>query len=452
MSVSRILLAPTHRTGLAHALTAAVAEVVGRQERQVRFHHLGPISPPRAWDRWEGSAFLDPALYDRATMVRLYDESTAGAALSLLSTSRGLLDTAEGASWTPADVARALDCPAVLVMDCRGWGEGLAGVVAGFNERLGDLNLAGLLLTGVEDRAHRDLLKRALSGVRPGVVGWVYQGAGPGWDTPAPGLGQLPVSDEVVAEVFRQVDVAGLETLAGQRGFLPVPKVAAPAAAAATPLIMVAGGQGFTPWSRDSIDVLQAAGLRVQRLDLLNDQELPPETAGLILAGYLWVDSLPDLAANLGLMADVHARIAEGLPTLALGGGMLYLLRQLADDRGRSFRLAGVLPSDGELLGSLEEPLYLDVTAERETVLLAQGQNATGWVLQDAEIAETAVSRWFPLRVNSPITGQEWLEGAATPRLLCSRILLHPASVPGSAERFAGWCARYAEEASRPSR
>jgi cobyrinic acid a,c-diamide synthase len=167
-----------------------------------------------------------------------------------------------------------------------------------------------------------------------------------------------------------------------------------------------------------------------------------------VLAGHLWVEALPDLAQNLELMRDVRARIADGLPTLALGGGMLLLLRELADDRGRSFAFAGILPSAGELVASLDEPVYLDLQAERDTVLLARGDEATGWSLADAELLGEPVSRGFPLRVRSNSTDQEWSEGAATPRLLCSRVLIHLASVPGAAERFVGWCRRYAEERS----
>ena len=67
MSIPRLLLAPSHRTGLANALAAAVAEMLTAHGRKVRYHHLGPLSPGNCWDRWEGTAFLDPDLYDEPT-------------------------------------------------------------------------------------------------------------------------------------------------------------------------------------------------------------------------------------------------------------------------------------------------------------------------------------------------------------------------------------------------
>lgn len=446
MSASRILLAPTHRSGAAAAIASALAEVVGAVERQVRFHHVGATSPAAVWDRWEGSSFLDPGLYDDTTMVELYESIIRGADFSLLASGRGLFDAIDVGGWTPADVARTLDCPVVLVVDCRGWGAGLRALVEGFGARFGHPGLAGLILTGVADRAQRELLRQSLAGVTTPVVGCMYAGDGPAWDDPAPGAWGVPMAAASVEAVHRQVDALGLENLAGQRGFLP--GAAAGAAAhrdSEGPLVLVAGGHGFTPWSRDSIELLRAAGARVLRLDLARDEGLPAATAGVVLAGHLWTESLPELAGNYQLMRELRVRASEGMPLLALGGGMLYLLRKVQDERGRSLELAGLLPAEGEILGDLDEPTYFDVEAQRDCLLFAQGERFKGWVSTDAEIIEAPASRSFPFTVTASGASAAQAEGACARNLLCSRVLVHLGSVPGSARRFVAACGRYAE-------
>jgi cobyrinic acid a,c-diamide synthase len=450
VSAPRILLAPTHRTALAGFLAAGISEIVGAGRRQVRFHHLGAIGPAAAWDRWEGSSFLDPALYDAETLAMLYERTVRGADLSVLTTSHGVVDDVRPGPWSPAGVARSLDCPLALVLDCRGWGSGISALVKGFNERLGGVNLAGLVLTGVRDHDHRGVLRRALSEAPAPVVGCVYQGDGPGWDTPAPGPWGLPLPPELVETVHRHVDAAGLETLAGQRGFL-AGGTSPPERRETGPLVALAAGRGFTPWSRDSIDALRAAGARVRRLDLAADDALPAGTAGLVIAGHLWQETLPELAGNFGLMREMRVRVSEGLPTLALGGGMLYFLRRLQDPLGRSHELAGVLLADGELLGDLDEPTYLSVKAERDTLLLGTGETVTGWVVADAEM-DAPVSRGFPLSVGGEGWAARQLEGAATSTLLCSRVLVHLASCPPGTRRFVAACADYERSGSVPSR
>ena len=447
MSVPRILLAPTHRTGLANAVTAAVAEIATAQGRNVRYHHLGPLNPGSAWDRWEGASFLDPALYDDETLLGLYDVATRGAQLSLLSSTLGLLDSREGADWLPVDVARLLDCPVVAVLDCRGWGTGLGALVGGLRQRLKDLNFAGALITGVDDRDHCELLRHVLAQEDVPVVGCLFNGDGPGWDTPAPGAWGLPLEVTLLEAVSRQVDVRGLETLAGQRGFLSAQNWLLDRGAEG-PLVMVAGGPGFTPWSRDSIEILRSAGALVSRLDLMTDQHLAPETAGLVLAGSLWADALSDLAMNQPLLREIRQRISEGLPTIALGGGMLCLLSRIQDSLGRTLELADVVPAEGEILWDLDQPAYLEVTAERDNLLLARGETVKGWVGADAEIVN-APAGWdppFSLRATGADEGQP--DGAGTSSLLCSRAFLHLASRPGMAQRFVSKCAHHASKRS----
>ena len=442
MSVPRVLLVPTHRTGLANALAAAAAEIVTAQGRRTRYHHLGPMSPVSSWDRWGGSAFVDPGLYSEEALLGLYDVATRGAHLSLLSSSRGVIDAREGVGWIPSDVARLLDCPLVVVMDCRGWGTGISALVHGLKSQLAGLNLAGAVLSGVADRDHRELLRNVLAAEQVPVVGCLFEGDGPGWDTAPPGAWGLPLDTTLLEAVSRQIDIDGLEALAGQRGFLSSQSWLIDRGADG-PLILVAGGKGFTPWSRDCIEVLRAAGAQVRRLDLIEDDALPVETTGLVLAGTLWPADLPEISMNRRLLSDMSVRIDQGLPTVALGGGMLLLLTKIQDSLGRTVELAGVLPGEGEILWDLEDPAYVHVTAEQDNLLLARGQTATGWVVTDVEAPSPGGGRDAPFAVRGAGMSGGLAEGMGTDSLLCSRVFLHLAAAPEMASRLVRRCAAY---------
>lgn len=443
MSVPRVFLVPTHRTGLANALAAALSEILVSQGVRARYHHVGTLSAAAAWDRWEGAAFLDPALYDENSLLALYDVATRGASLSLLSSSRGILDSGNGSTWLPSEVALALDCPLILVLDCRGWGTGIGALVAGMQGQLKGLNVAGAILTGVEDRDHYETLRVTLLHEGVEVVGCLYQGDGPGWDSLAPGPWQLPLDSTVIESVSRQLDLEGIQQIAGQRGFLSPPTRLSDHGADG-PLVVVAGGKGFTPWSRDSIEVLRSCGAQIRRLDLMEDEALPEDAAGLVLAGTAWPAGLSDISHNRPLMDDLCGRIRGGLPTIAMGSGMLLLLSRLQDSLGRTIELTNVLPAEGEVLWDLDEATYVEVTAEADNLLLNRGESVTGWVVTEAEIQYPEIAWESPLTLRSVDSTDSQPDGAGSSSLLCTRALIHLCSNPEMGRRFVSRCALHA--------
>jgi cobyrinic acid a,c-diamide synthase len=129
--------------------------------------------------------------------------------------------------------------------------------------------------------------------------------------------------------------------------------------------LAVAWGPPLEPFALENVDMLRAMGLELAPLNVARDRELPPDVSGLLLAGQLDEEQLPAFAGNSELQAALAAAIADGLPTLAMGGGSLLLLRRLADSRGRSHELAGVLPAEAELLEWYERPRYVRAQAAR---------------------------------------------------------------------------------------
>ena len=163
------------------------------------------------------------------------------------------------------------------------------------------------------------------------------------------------------AEAGTYVRADDILAAATMRGFLPgrPRRLLAPSAAAAGLSLAVAWGPPLAPFALENVDVLQAMGVELAPLDLAHDRELPAGVSGLLLAGQLDEDELPAFAGNDALKTAIAAAIGGGLPTLAFGGGALLLLRRLADSRGRSHELAGVLPAEAELLEWYERPRYV---------------------------------------------------------------------------------------------
>ena len=173
-------------------------------------------------------------------------------------------------------------------------------------------------------------------------------------------------------------------------------------------------------------------GLTLEPLHIGRDRTLPEGAAGLFLSGLLDEDGLAAFAGNDALKTNLAAAIDGGLPTLALGGGALLLLRRLADSHGRTHELAGVLPAEAELLEWYERPRYVHAVAAREN-RYAEGET-TLYELFDLEFL-TLQQEAFAWRVGEP--GDEGqVEGFVHERCLATTLVPSLPATPGPGRRL----------------
>ena len=378
MSVPRLVLCGLE-PGPALALAAAALLARCDGERAARAVSVGFDLPLwRLLNASPGRAprVLDPALHDDS-MLELYDSWSSGCDLMLIVSVEPALDRWQGVKGSRAvDVAAGLDAPLVLVLDARERGATVAAAAYGVRALAGRVELAGVIVVGGAERGPGSELGRLLRGpVGVPILGWIppqlseqfvrqYGAAAGGLRQ----IGPRPVEGGVqrlCKEAAAYLDDGELVAAASRRGFVPARarRLLTPAPVATGLTLAVAWGPPLEPFALENIDLLQAMGVTLAPLNISRDRELPPETSGLLIAGSLDEEELPAFAANTALKEVLLQAVADGLPTLAMGGGALLLLGRLADSRGRSHELAGVLPAEAELLEWYERPRYVRAQA-----------------------------------------------------------------------------------------
>jgi cobyrinic acid a,c-diamide synthase len=370
--------------GPAVALAAgALVACLGAGERAVRPVTVGLDLP--LWRLLYGISpraprVLDLALHQDDVAAELYDSWAETCDLLLLVAVEPALDRWQQVAGSRAvDVAEKYDAPLVLVVDARERGATAAAAVCGVRQLARRVEIAGVVVVGGDERgagAELGRIVRREAGLQ--VLGWIppqlseqfvrqYTSAGiPRMrqigPRPAPGS-ELRLCEEAATYLHRDE----LEAAAGRRGYLPARprRVLAPAPAATGLTLAVGWGPPLEPFALENIDVFQAMGVTLAPLHVSRDRVLPPDTSGLLLMGQLDEEQLGAVAENRELLTLLAQAVDEGLPTLAVGGGALLLLRRLADSRGRSHELAGVLPAEAELLEWYERPRYVRARATR---------------------------------------------------------------------------------------
>jgi len=444
------------------------------------YHALATGRPPRN---------LDPFLCGEDLIAPLFRHGAAGAQVAVVEGVMGLFDGADGAGpggttppkpppllggnrspQTPsaplrgdtshrddpdfgstAHVARLLGAPVVLVVDASRAGRSVAALAAGFAGFDPRTPVAGVILNRVASDRHERLLRDALAGTGLPVYGAIRR-TGP-IITPSRHLGLIPVAEREAtarramramgALIAASCDLDALLALAGRAPARPGPAwepaaalaalpapAGAPAPALPPPTVAVAGGAAFTFGYTEQAELLEAAGARVAPFDALRDEDLPAETAGLILGGGFPEVHAAGLSANQRLREQVAALAARGAPVAAECAGLLYLARTLDD-----LPMCGVLDVRAVMTPKLTLG-YRQAEAVTDSVLARAGD-----VLRGHEFHRTAA---VPAAGHQPAwklaTGT--LEGHVTGSVVASYLHTHWAGHPAAAARFTAACAK----------
>lgn len=283
------------------------------------------------------------------------------------------MDSAEASSW---DVARALEAPAVLVIDGHGMALSVAAAVKGFMTLCVPSGIAGVIFNRVSDAVYSQL-KPAVEA----VCGVTVYGHLPDGDhelksrhlglvtaQEVAGLSQKMQALAVQAE--RTIDLDGLITLMCAQPDFDAPVLSNPRLGTAR--IAVARDRVFCFYYRDNLEMLENLGAEIVPFSPLTDAALPA-CDGLYLGGGYPELYLKTLSENASMRASVRAALVDGLPAIAECGGFMYLMEEID-----GWPMVGALPTRCYRTDKLVRFGYVELSAEYDSLLFRAGEAVRG--------------------------------------------------------------------------
>ncbi|HSB82641.1 MAG TPA: cobyrinate a,c-diamide synthase, partial [Candidatus Methylomirabilis sp.] len=259
------------------------------------------------------------------------------------------------AAASSAELAKLLQAPVVLVVDCTKTTRTAAAMVLGCQHMDPDLRLAGVIL----NRVATDRQERAVRTAVETICGLPVLGSLPrlsNLEFPERHLGLLtPAEHPAVAEpirIARQAVEAHVDLGAIQRLAATAPPLAWTAEAESRldgrgVRIGVVRDSAFTFYYPENLEGLQRQGAEIVEVNALEDPDLPPLDALYIGGGYPETHAAA-LAANVGFRGALHREIEAGLPIIAECGGLIYLGEAMVTD-GVAHPMVGIFPVTFEL-------------------------------------------------------------------------------------------------------
>ncbi|NEX20564.1 cobyrinate a,c-diamide synthase [Thiorhodococcus mannitoliphagus] len=282
----------------------------------------------------------------------------SGADVGVIEGNVGLFDSTDirGAN-SNAELAKQLRAPVVLVVNCNGLARGIAPLLLGYLAFDPELEIAGVILNKVGGMRHGENLVRVVEHYTDVAVLGVLRRE----DDLAISerhLGLMPINEAKDAEawiesirgrVAEEMDFDRLIEIAERApGSEPrsLPSGASPSAGS-TLRLGIARDSAFGFYYPDDLRALAMGGAELVPFSPISDAELPPVDA-LFIGGGFPEYRMAELEANVSMRQSIADFIAQGGPTYAECGGLMYLCKGLSW-QGRRCQMAGALEAEVEM-------------------------------------------------------------------------------------------------------
>ena len=357
MTVPRILVAGLRggsgKTLISLGLTAAWR----KQGRNVAPFKKGPDYIDAAWltrAAQRPCRNLDLFLMSRQAVVNSLTAGTLDADIAVVEGNRGLFDGLDSrGSYSTAELAKLLQVPVILVVDCTKSTRTIAAIVLGCQTLDPAVSIRGVVLNRVASARHESVLRESVESIcdHPvvGSLGRIKQQLFPERHLgliPPLEHGQLDHSIEQVRSIVEDsLDLGVLWELAQRAADTPKVRTI-PDGVQQTDVRAVRVGifrdAAFQFYYPENLEALERAGAELVDVSPLSDTSLPNVDA-LYIGGGFPETLAPGLTSNRPFLEAVRLAAGNGLPIYAECGGAVFLGEELVYE-GKHYQMSGVLP------------------------------------------------------------------------------------------------------------
>src|SRR5699024_6104055 len=134
--------------------------------------------------------------------------------------------------------------------------------------------------------------------------------------------------------------------------------------------IAVAKDEAFCFYYKENLQLLQQNGAELIYFSPLKDEVVEEEVDGIYIGGGFPERFAAQLTEQKSSLQWISDQIKKGVPTLAEGGGFMYLADSIEGDDGKQYPMAGIISGKTKMNNRLVALGYRTVTGLNNNYLL----------------------------------------------------------------------------------
>jgi cobyrinic acid a,c-diamide synthase len=345
---------------------------------------------------------LDLFLMNRDQVLSSFALNTKSADIAVIEGNRGLYDgmDSEGTVST-AEVAKLLQAPVVIVIDCTKVTRTAAAMILGCQMLDSRVPLKGVILNRVAGPRHESVIRESIEkycklpviGAIPKLKNVTFPGRHLGLLPPQEHPGAEEAIEKAAGVISEYLNTEELRQIALHAPSLDNIYQEYTDTHEKFVRVGVIRDSAFQFYYPENIDSLKRAGAELIEFSALTD-DLPDSLDALYIGGGFPETHAHALSANQGLRHSIKDAVEQGMPIYAECGGLMYLCEELIWE-GNAHPMVGVFPA---VIGVSRKPQghgYTIVEVEALNPFLAIGEVLHGHEFHYSYVEELKMKEGF---------------------------------------------------------
>ena len=335
-----------------------------------------------------------------------------------------------------ASVAKALKAPVILIINARSLVKSAAALVLGFKTLDPEINIAGVILNKVKNKAHYEKTKRSIEEItKTEVIGGIIRDDDISIEQRH--LGLVPARERENSLKFIDIWSKTIQESIDLDRLIEIAKSAPKIKSDLIPIwnkfnkqhvkIGVAYDEVFNFYYKENIESIEANNAKIEYFSPLNDENLPDVDGIYIGGGYPELFS-KQLSENKSMLKDIKNFHLAKRPIFAECGGLMYLMNSIHDDK-----VVNIYPYKAVLTDRVQALKYTIAEVQQDNIISKKGEIFHGHEFHYSKVIVDDLKNKLAFKITRGKGSFENQDGFIENNTLASYVHTHVAAMPNFA-------------------